>query len=163
MCIRDRIEEGINFNGQITNEGTIRGGNGLAINAAGATGSVNVTNTAEASLEGDVVLGEGNDTFLNQNSDNLNIAGGGGDDLLTGGSGVSTFDFDLGSGQDTITDFQVSQDVLDLGAFFSDATQALGATSQVGSDALVSLSNNDSITLANVDAASLTTDNFNFA
>ena len=157
------IEEGINFNGQITNEGTIRGGNGLAINAAGATGSVNVTNSSQASLEGDVVLGEGNDTFVNQNSQDLNINSGGGDDVITGGSGTNTFEFDLGSGQDTITDFQVSQDVLDLGAFFSDANQVLGATTQVGSDALISLSGNDSIALANVDVDSLSGNNFTFA
>jgi len=153
------------FTGDIPNQrrGLIQGGNGLAVNAAGSTGSINFTNDRRATLIGDVVLGEGNDTFVNQNSDDLNITGGGGDDVITGGAGANTFDFDLGSGQDTITDFQVSQDVLDLGVFFNDATQALGATSQVGSDALVSLSNNDSITLANVDAASLTTDNFTFA
>jgi len=157
------IEEGINFDGQITNEGTIRGGNGLAINAAGATGSVNVINGLRASLEGNVVLGEGNDTFDNQNSQDLNITGGGGNDLITGGSGLSTFDFDLGSGQDTITDFQVGQDVLELGAFFSDASQVLGATTQVGSDASISLSSDDSITLSNVDAETLTADHFTFA
>jgi len=157
------IEEGINFNGQITNEGTIRGGNGFAINAAGATGSVNVTNSRQASLEGDVVLGEGNDTFANHNSQDVNITGGGGDDVITGGSGANIYDFDLGSGKDTITDFQVTHDVLDLGAFFSDATQVLGATTQVGYDALISLGNNNSITLLNLDAANLTADNFTFA
>lgn len=156
------IEEGINFTGQITNSGTIRGGNGLAINAAGATGSINFVNASRGDLEGAVVLGEGNDTFLNNSSDDLNITGGGGDDLLTGGGGINIYSFDLGSGQDSITDFQTSQDVLNLGSYFDDAAQALGATTQVGSDAFIDLGDNNSITLANVELGDLSAGNFSF-
>ena len=156
------IEEGITFNGEINNEGTIQGGNGLAINAAGALGDISLTNSAQGNLEGAVVLGEGNDTLLNNSSDDLNITGGGGDDTLTGGAGVNIYDFALSSGQDTITDFQTSQDVLDLGAFFSDATEVLGVTTQVGSDAFIDLGSDNSLTLANLDAGALTADNFAF-
>lgn len=154
------IESGITFNGQITNEGTITGGNGLAINAAGAFGNIDVINSGN--LEGAVILGEGNDTLLNNSSDNLNITGGGGNDILTGGSGVNTYDFALNSGQDTITDFQISQDILDLGDFFDDENQALGVTTQLGNDAFIDLGNDNSITLANIDASALTVDNFTF-
>ena len=156
------IEEGIIFNGEINNKGKIQGGNGLAINAAGALGDISLTNAAQGNLEGAVVLGEGNDTLLNNSSDDLNITGGGGDDTLTGGAGVNIYDFALSSGQDTITDFQTSQDVLDLGAFFSDATEVLGVTTQVGSDAFIDLGSDNSITLANLDAGALTADNFAF-
>lgn len=156
------IELDINFSGEIINEGTISGGNGLAIDAAGATGSINFVNERQGTLEGAVILGDGNDTLLNRSSDDLNITGGGGDDLLTGGSGLNIYSFDLGSGDDTITDFQTSQDILDLGSFFDNASQALGVTTQIGNDALIDLGNDNSIVLTDVAVDSLTSDNFSF-
>jgi len=156
------IESNINFSGEIINEGTISGGNGLAIDATGATGSINLVNERQGTLEGAVILGDGNDTLLNRSSDDLNITGGGGDDLLTGGSGLNIYSFDLGSGDDTITDFQTSQDILDLGSFFDNASQALGVTTQIGNDTLIDLGNDDSITLTGVAVDSLTSDNFSF-
>ncbi|MEL7475164.1 MAG: calcium-binding protein, partial [Cyanobacteria bacterium J06555_12] len=56
------IEEGVIFDGRIVNRGTISGGNGIAIDAAGALGSVEVLNTGE--LDGEVLLGEGDDLFI---------------------------------------------------------------------------------------------------
>lgn len=154
------IESGVTFNGQINNQGTIRGGNGLAVNAAGASGDINLVNSG--SLEGAVVLGQGNDTLLNHSADALDITGGGGNDVLTGGAGANTYRFAAGSGQDTITDFQVGHDVLDLGAYFTDPHSALGATTQVGHDVLIDLGNDNSITLANVDASSFGSENIIF-
>ncbi|MEL6493545.1 MAG: calcium-binding protein [Cyanobacteria bacterium J06623_7] len=154
------IEEDINFNGEINNRGTISGGNGIAIDATGATGSVELFN--QGTLEGDVILGDGNDTLLNRSSDDLNITGGAGDDLLTGGSGLNIYSFELGSGQDTITDFQTSQDVLDLGAYFDSTSDVLGSATQVGSDALIDLGNDNSITLNDVAIGDLSADNFSF-
>ena len=157
------IEDNVTFNGQITNKGTIRGGNGLAIDASGALGDITVVNARRGNLQGAVVLGEGNDTLLNSNNNGLNITGGGGNDDLTGGSGTNIYSFDLGSGQDIIRDYQSGRDILDLGSYFGgDATQALGATTQVGHDALIDLGNDNSITLANVDATALTTESFSF-
>ena len=153
------IEEGINFTGQITNKGTISGGNGLALDATGANGSINFVN--EGTLEGAVVLGDGNDTLLNSNSDDLNITGGAGDNVLTGGSGVNTYSFDLGSGQDTITDFEIGQDILDLSAYLDSADgSAFGFATQVGSDTLIDFGNDNSITLNDVAVGDLTTDSF---
>ena len=153
------IEEGINFTGQITNKGTISGGNGLALDATGANGSINFVN--EGTLEGAVVLGDGNDTLLNSNSDDLNITGGAGDDVLTGGSGVNTYSFDLGSGQDTITDFEIGQDILDLSAYLDSAdSSAFGFATQVGSDTLIDFGNDNSITLNDVAVEDLTADSF---
>ena len=155
------IEDNITFNGQIVNRGTIQSGNGLAIDASGAFGEIDVFNDRRGILEGDVVLGEGNDTLLNENSDGLNITGGGGNDLITGGSGDNIYSFDLGSGQDTITDFQNDRDVLDLGSYFGgNVSEALSATSQTGNDAFIDLGDNNSITLTNVDASNLTAENF---
>ncbi|MEM6754428.1 MAG: hypothetical protein AAF630_15830 [Cyanobacteria bacterium P01_C01_bin.38] len=56
------IESGVAFNGTITNDGTIRGGNGFAIDATGSQGEIKVINNG--TLEGAVKLGEGNDSFL---------------------------------------------------------------------------------------------------
>ena len=92
----------------------------------------------------------------------INITGGAGDDVLTGGAGINTYSFDLGSGQDIITDFQVSHDVLDLSAYFDGIDGALGSTTQIGNDALINLGDQDSITLSNVAVAELTTDSFSF-
>jgi len=154
------IEEGINFNGQIVNDGTISGGNGLAINASGALGNIELTNTGV--LEGDVVLGDGNDTLLNSSSNDLNITGGAGNDILTGGAGANVYSFDGDFGQDIITDFQTSQDVLDFGSLFADAGQALGSATQIGNDAVIDLGNDNSLTLANLEVASLSENNFSF-
>ena len=62
-----------------------------------------------SALAGDDTIdgGGGNDT----------IDGGTGDDLMTGGSGADTFIINSLSGDDTITDFDVGIDVLDLSAF----------------------------------------------
>ena len=153
------VEEGIEFTGQITNRGTISGGNGLAIDATGATGSINFVN--EGTLEGAVILGDGNDTILNRNSDDLNITGGAGDDILTGGSGANIYTFDLGSGQDTITDFEIGRDILDLSAYLDNANDTVfGFATQVGKDTFIDFDNNNSITLNNVAVEDLTADSF---
>ncbi|MEP5729786.1 MAG: DUF4214 domain-containing protein [Sulfitobacter sp.] len=62
-----------------------------------------------SALAGDDTIdgGGGNDT----------IDGGTGEDLMTGGSGADTFIINALSGDDTITDFDVGIDVLDLSAF----------------------------------------------
>ncbi|MEL7523276.1 MAG: hypothetical protein AAGJ80_16950, partial [Cyanobacteria bacterium J06553_1] len=69
----------------------------------------------------------------------------------------------LGSGEDTITDFQTSQDILDLGSYFDAASQALGVTTQIGNDAFIDLGDNNSITLTDIAVDSLTSDNFSRA
>ncbi|MEO0834726.1 MAG: hypothetical protein AAFY16_01805 [Cyanobacteria bacterium J06642_3] len=154
------IEDNITFNGQITNEGTIIGGNGLAIDASGALGGVNVDNSG--TLNGDVLLGNGNDTLINSSHQDLNITAGGGNDTLTGGSGVNVYSFTLESGQDIITDFQAGDDVLSLGAYFDSAEQVFGSTTQIGQDALIDLGNDNSISLANIGVSDLTADSFTF-
>ncbi|MEM8720273.1 MAG: hypothetical protein AAGE84_13345 [Cyanobacteria bacterium P01_G01_bin.39] len=154
------IEDNITFNGQITNEGTIIGGNGLAIDASGTLGSVNVNNSG--TLNGDVLLGNGNDTLINSSHQALNINAGGGNDTLTGGSGVNVYSFAPESGQDVITDFQAGDDVLSLGAYFDSAEQVFGSTTQIGQDALIDLGNDNSISLANIAVSDLTSDSFAF-
>lgn len=68
--------------------------------------------------------GDGNDTLyggkaddtLNGGNGSDRLAGGIGNDRLTGGAGADTFIFASGDGSDTITDFDVTADRLDLTA-----------------------------------------------
>ncbi len=60
--------------------------------------------------------GLGNDT-LSGGAGNDTLIGGSGNDTLTGGAGADTFVFGSGSGQDRITDFNRTEDFLDLRAY----------------------------------------------
>ena len=79
--------------------------------------------------------------------------GGAGNDLLTGVGGANTFFFEIGDGVDTINDFDVTKDVVDLGRL----TAADYEVSQVGSDTEISYGpNEDKVILTGVDASTLT-------
>ncbi|NER99657.1 MAG: hypothetical protein F6J86_38590, partial [Symploca sp. SIO1B1] len=163
------IESGVIFDGEIVNNGTIEGGNGLAINAAGALGDIDVINNG--SLVGDVWLGDGNDTFTQNSNQGVNVNGFDGDDLLasgrgndlfTGGLGADTFYFGSNSGEDIITDFEVI-DTLDVSATFNDITQIFGvggAATQVGDNTVIDFGGNDFVTLENFEVANLSAENF---
>lgn len=53
----------------------------------------------------DILGGQGGKDIIFGGAGNDEISGGTGDDILTGGSGNDTFNFKLGDGHDTITDF----------------------------------------------------------
>jgi hypothetical protein len=60
------------------------------------------------------------------------LFGGGGDDTLTGGAGADTFHYEsIGDGDDTILDFVIADDTVDLDALFDD----LGGDFTSGTDA----------------------------
>lgn len=59
--------------------------------------------------------GGGNDMVRGQ-SGNDTLWGGGGDDILTGGAGADVFGFVSGNDSDTVTDFTVGEDRLDISA-----------------------------------------------
>ena len=62
----------------------------------------------------DILLGgEGNDTLTGGAGEDM-LIGGEGDDTLTGGAGADTFVFGEDSGNDTITDFDTTQDKIHL-------------------------------------------------
>ncbi|EKV03060.1 hypothetical protein Lepto7375DRAFT_5335 [Leptolyngbya sp. PCC 7375] len=173
------IESGVIFDGQITNFGTISGGNGLAIDADGALGSVDILNAG--TLNGEVRLGTGDDRFVQISTGDVVVSGGlgndeiiggtgndslnggGDDDLLTGGLGSDTFRFESNAGNDVVTDFSVTDDSLNVEAIFDGFHDVLGAASQVGNDTLIDLGNDNSVLLAGVDVNSLTSNNFTFA
>jgi Ca2+-binding RTX toxin-like protein len=95
------------------------------------------------------------------------LIGGSGDDMLTGGADWNVFVFGGSSGADIITDFVAgsgtNHDLIKLDrSVYPDYASVLAASTQVGSDVLISDSNGNTITLLNVDLASLIPDNFEF-
>ena len=63
------------------------------------------------------LLGTENDDLLVGGSGDDVLVGFGGDDILTGGQGSDIFGFNPNFGHDTITDFQLGEDVLRLKAY----------------------------------------------
>lgn len=94
---------------------------------------------------------------------NDTLAGNERDQLFIGGTGQDTFVFADTSGHDVIADFDVAEDVIELHLEQSATISSiLYGSSQDGNNAIINIDPNTSITLWNVDLASLTNDNFNF-
>lgn len=121
----------------------------------------------------DRLIGGGNDDTLYGGKQSDTLEGGNGDDTLdggrghdemTGGGGADTFVFAGTVNDDTITDFDGTEDLIDLSAFgtFADL-EVFGGLSQDGPDAVIDLGSAGSITLTDVNAADLTLDMFIFA
>ena len=96
-------------------------------NIGGPVGGIIAGTRGAETLEGrggdDLLFGNGgNDHLLGGDDNDLldggqgrdRLDGGAGDDVLTGGLGGDTFVFRRGDGHDTITDFSIFQDQLDL-------------------------------------------------
>ena len=113
--------------------------------------------------------GEGPDITLTGTPGKDVIFATGHTDTLIGGLGADQFVFRIGDGNDTIMDFAPGQDHIDLRAFFAtvdtgNIVQWLAghaATSTANSaDVLITLDEDDSITLANVAIANLSANDF---
>jgi Ca2+-binding RTX toxin-like protein len=152
------VSRGGTIAGDIMNVLPDQGGvKGVVIeNAHGGSGNDLITgNDADNVLEGNA-----GDDVISALAGNDIINGGPGNDTLTGGAGNDVFIFEPGSGHDTITDFTVGQDFLDvseLGVTLADfASQVkiaqIGNTTelQVGTFA-----GNSIIDLLNVNAAAI--------
>ncbi len=107
--------------------------------------------------------GRGNDV-LNGEKGNDIVVGGFGDDTLTGGLGSDRFRFAPSTGTDTITDFTVGEDLIELvrGLKFSDLqiTQGVGTAILSFQPSSLFASDKPLAILTGVNAASLTTNNF---
>lgn len=96
------------------------------------------------------------------------LEGGLGNDTLVGGAGNDVFRFGLGFGKDVISDFTAGTGVADViefagfGASFDSFTEVMAAATQVGSNTVIAVDFNNSITLTNVSLMSLATDDFRF-
>ena len=106
-----------------------------------------------------------NDTLKGTSGANV-LIGLGGNDTLTGRGGDDTFVFAAGFGHDTITDFTAGANTQDVIAFdhsiFADFDAVTAATTQVGSNSVITVDVDNTITLTNVAVANLHADDFNF-
>ncbi|PRY77276.1 hemolysin type calcium-binding protein [Yoonia maritima] len=128
-----------------------------------------------AGVEGNDILngGAGNDTIDGDGGDDT-ITGGADNDTLTGGDGDDTFVYNVGDGNDVITDFntgtgqdindgdQTNNDFLDLSTFYTNLAEARADLNDDGVLNNASLGGG-SITLTGVAAEDLTADNVNLA
>lgn len=89
------------------------------------------------------------------------LIGGAGTDTLTGGADADVFVLDLGDGNDTITDFNVAEDVIDIsGQGFSSFNQVMAFATQQGSDVYFNFLNGDSILVENISTGDFSADDF---
>ena len=90
------------------------------------------------------------------------LEGGFGDDELTGGGGADLFVFaDDRTRADTLTDFNIGQDIIQIGFYgFTDIADL--SIAQDGANVVITLSERDSITIENVLVADLSNADFDF-
>jgi Ca2+-binding RTX toxin-like protein len=96
----------------------------------------------------------GNDILLGGNGPDVLLGGPG--DQLTGGNGPDVFVFNQHFGKNTITDFDVNNDAIQISkALFATPTDLLNHTTDSASGAIIAASATDQITLVGVTKAQL--------
>jgi Ca2+-binding RTX toxin-like protein len=108
----------------------------------------------------DVLFGEGGTDSLIGGAAADQLTGGGGDDVLTGDGpgaspGADTFYFDSNFGDDIITDFDLSRDVLEIrgginGSAITSPADLAPLVTEAQGDAVILFANGDSITLEGI-------------
>ena len=145
------------FNGGTGNDILVAGaGNDTLIGGSG--------NDTIYSLKGDDLLqGNQGKDILSGGAGNDTLDGGTGDDILAGGKGNDIFLTAAGLGTDTILDFNIDNDLIQLGSSlqFSQLTINQGAENFSG-DTLVSLGDSNELlaVLKDVDANNISNSNF---
>jgi predicted extracellular nuclease len=91
------------------------------------------------------------------------LDGGAGDDVLTGDNGGDRFVFEGAFGDDLVTDFGNGDRIQLDDVQFADFAAVLGKAAQVGDDVVITLDAANSLTLADVQLASLKASDFLFA
>ena len=140
------------------------------IEAGNLTGSANVSmggNALNNWINGNsgnnfLIGGAGNDR-LDGNAGDDTLQGSSGNDVLEGGTGADIFIFEEGDGSDTILDFELGVDTIDITA--TGLTFADLEIKQVGGDTLITYDSNPdpdtgSVLLKGITATDLTTDDF---
>jgi hypothetical protein len=158
---------------QVTITGAEPANDALQVNAldgndyinAGSLGINPIRLTIDGGAGNDIIFGSaGNDTLLGGN-DNDTLGGAGSADTLTGGSGNDTFVYGPGGGADTVTDFTIGGDRINLAAFggIHSLGDVLALATQVGADTVINFGGGDTLTLLGVTRTTLTSGNFAFA
>ena len=110
-------------------------------------------------IVGDVVLGEGADSFVSGKGGLMagDLVLGGGDDLvfIKNGSGTTRI-ADFGAGA-------ASGDVVNVAAFFSNFADLQSKACQRGTDTVITLDRNDCLVLQNTEVTALSGGDFAFA
>ncbi|NVO56284.1 CHRD domain-containing protein [Rhodobacteraceae bacterium B1Z28] len=90
-----RVDGGLNLLGAVLNEGEIRG----TVNAIDASdaGTVTIINDDEGVINGNVLLSDGDDVFVDLGTTNGDIFGGAGDDVLVAGDADNVLTGGLGN------------------------------------------------------------------
>ncbi len=120
-------------------------------NVGGQVGNVSIA--IGATIE-NAIGGSGADTMIG-NSVGNRLTGNAGADTLTGNGGADIFVATVGGGADTITDFSVGSDKIDVAAFGGYVSAV-----QNGLNTLVTVATGVTFTLLNVTATALTAANF---
>jgi Ca2+-binding RTX toxin-like protein len=112
----------------------------------------------------DLAGGAGDDWLRGQDGDDV-LAGGSGHDTLEGGVGNDVFVFTTGDGLDTVADFQVGADFIDISSLaaitdFVDLTA--NHMAQLGADLLIESGSGDQIVLVGVYVGDLSESTFLF-
>jgi hypothetical protein len=152
---------------------TITAGNGQDIVTAGANSRVTLGNgndTVTAGSGSTISLGNGNNTVTGGSNDTTTVGNGQNQlvaapgDAWTIGIGQDVFTFNSGFGNNTVSDFSTSHDVLQFNpALFANYMAAMADTKQVGANTVITYDANDSVTLNGVTASHLTASNFKFS
>ncbi|MEO1133170.1 MAG: hypothetical protein AAFX40_10745, partial [Cyanobacteria bacterium J06639_1] len=108
----------------------------------------------------DLLDGGRGEDVLTGNAGNDTLAGGLDDDALTGGEGADTFVLVDGEGTDTIADFEVGTDVLELRGGLSFGAIAIASSADSSAQIEVTGSNEILAILTGVDATLLTANDF---
>ncbi|MEM0984855.1 MAG: hypothetical protein AAGJ32_01290 [Pseudomonadota bacterium] len=78
-----------------------------------------------------------------------------GNDVLAGGAGVDTFEFNTGSGDDIVRDFDATVELLDLSDYGISTLAGLNGVSEVGRTVVLDIDGTNSITLVNTELLDL--------
>jgi hypothetical protein len=118
----------------------------------------NGNNTVSPGDNSTVTLGNGNNTVFAEANDLINL--GNGNDTVA--FGVSPNPATIGN--ETVNSFNPAHDVIDFNmALFTNYMAVMGATTQVGLDTVIKVDTNESVTLADVNKATLSSTNFHFS
>ena len=114
----------------------------------------------------DTLSGGAGDDELQGGAGDDTLDGGAGEDYLEGGDGADTFAIATDAGvTDTVADFDVGTEVIDLTAFsaFEEFADLSSSISQVGGNTEIDLGGSQTLVLLGVTASALDGDNFIFA
>jgi Ca2+-binding RTX toxin-like protein len=141
------------------------GANGLGVTVSLAiTKAQNTVTAGKDTLIGfENLTGSQFNDKLTGNTGNNVLTGLGGNDILTGGAGHDTFVFGPGFGKDVITDFSLENDVIEFdNSMFANFDSVVSAASQAGSNIVITLDADNTLTLTNVMVSALHHDDFSF-